>query len=194
MKIALVIVAVLMLASLCVMGQVAAGVHIAEVQFVGDTKLKDVDLTGCAADVKTGRFEGPSWEKQVTSYVKSICLQDNGYFTARVTTSTKQLADKNGTHQFLVTINIEAGPQYRLGEVRFTGNQAIASMELRALFQAQPGNVFRLRAVRDGIALMRKSYKAHGYPDFTPIPDFSIDNAKRVITVIIDIDEGKRTD
>ena len=175
-------------------GQIAAGIHIAAVRYTGDTRLDGVDLASCAADVKTGRFTGPTWEAQAASYVKTVCLQDNGYFMARVTSAAKQLADADNTHQFEITFDLEAGPQYRTGDVRFSGNRAIATTELRALVPLQPGEIFRARSVRDGIALMHKAYKARGYPDWTPIPDFSVDNKNRLITIIIDMQEGKHVE
>jgi outer membrane protein assembly factor BamA len=191
MRIVVLIAGIVVLASVWVSGQVAAGIRIADVRFTGDTQLRDADLQGCATDVKTGRFEGPQWEAQAASFVKSVCLQDNGYFTAQVTSASTQLPDAGGTHQFTVTFTIEAGPQYRMDDVQFTGNHAIPANELRALFPLQHGEIFRLRAVRDSIALMKKAYKSRGYREWTPIPEFRFDKTKGLITILIDMDEGK---
>jgi outer membrane protein assembly factor BamA len=85
-------------------------------------------------------------------------------------------------------------PDRNIGRVNFSGNHPIPSSELRALVATKEGEVFRPRALRDALALMRKAYKARGYPDWTPIPDFSIDQKNRLIAVIIDMNEGKHVE
>lgn len=186
--------AILVFASFYAVAQVDAGIHIAQVRFTGDTQLKDVDLDNCASDVKTGGFSGPRWEAQVDGVVKSICLQNHGYFRARVTSTAKQLPDKDQTHQFLVTINIDPGPQYRFAEVKFAGNHVIPSSDLAALFPLHRGDVFKLSQIIEGVTLIRQAYKARGYPNFVPIPDFRFDEQKKLITVTINIDEGNHVD
>lgn len=183
--------AAVVILSLSAQSQVAAGIHIADVHFTGDTHLKHVDLARCAHDVKTGRFAGPQWNDQLAEFVKNICLQENGYFTARVTPTTKQLGDSDGTHNFNVILNIAAGPQYRTADVTFKGNHAIPSSELRALFPMKQGALFRTSSIREGLALMAKTYRARGYPNFVPVPEFDFDKAKSLITLIVDVDEGK---
>jgi len=45
--------AMLVLATTPVAAQTATGIHLADVRFIGDTQLNDVDLTKCAADLKS---------------------------------------------------------------------------------------------------------------------------------------------
>jgi outer membrane protein insertion porin family len=169
--------------------QIATGIHIVDVKFDGNTNLRFVDFRKCAADIKSRTYEGAAWLPQLAEHVQSACLQDNGYFKAQVAPTSQQLADKGGTHRFIVTFNIDAGPLYRLGEIRFSGNRVFSSEELRTMFDIQRGDVFRLEAVRNGISRMKQAYDARGYRRFTPVPDFSTEH--QVISWNIDIDEGK---
>jgi hypothetical protein len=42
-------------------GQTAAGIHLVDVRFRGDTQLEAVDLRKCAADLESRLYEGPEW-------------------------------------------------------------------------------------------------------------------------------------
>ena len=174
----------------CVVAQVATGIHLVNVNFTGDTRLSGVDLSRCAADLKSQIHEGPEWQSELADYVQHTCLQDEGYFKAHVTSSAKQLPDRNGTHQFIAMFHINAGPLYRAGEIRFTGNHEFSSTNLQDMFDFRPGDIYRLSLIRNGISRMKMAYAERGYPKFTPIPDFTIDESNHVITAKIDIYEG----
>ena len=49
----------LVLATASVAAQTATGIHLADVRFSGDTQLDAVDLSKCAADLKSRTYEGP---------------------------------------------------------------------------------------------------------------------------------------
>jgi outer membrane protein insertion porin family len=54
------------------------------------------------------------------------------------------------------------------------------------------GEIFNADMVRKGIEDLRKVYGALGYINFTSVPDTSIDEEHKLITLKIDIDEGKQ--
>jgi outer membrane protein assembly factor BamA len=122
-----------------------------------------------------------------------LCLQENGYYKAVVKASTRQLADKDATHQFVITFHLDAGPQYRTGHFDFANNRVFSAEELRSMFDLASGDIFRPAKVRQGITRMRDAYIARGYPNFTPVPDANIDDSRNVINVAIDVEEGKRS-
>ena len=187
------LVVILTLPVACVVAQVATGIHLVDVKFAGDTRLSGIDLSKCATDLKSHIHEGPEWQSELADYVQHTCLQDEGYFKAHVTSSAKQLPDRNGTHQFIATFHINAGPLYRVGEIRFTGNHVFLSTDLRDMFDLHPGDIYRLSLIRNGISRMKMAYTERGYPNFTPTPDFTIDESNHVIIQKIDIHEGAHT-
>jgi hypothetical protein len=110
--------AILVLAT-AVAGQTATGIRLVGVRFKGNKRLETVDLRKCAADLKSRTYEGPGWLAYITERVRLQCFKDKGYFKAVLEPSTKQLPDKQGTHEFVVTFNIDAGSQYRIGQISF---------------------------------------------------------------------------
>jgi outer membrane translocation and assembly module TamA len=181
----------LVLATTSVAAQTATGIRLADVRFRGDTQLAAVDLTKCAADLKSQTYEGPEWSGSLTERVRLLCLQDNGYFKAAVKPSTEQLSDKGGTHQFVITFDIDAGPQYRAGEIGFRNNRVFSADELRSMFKLASGDIFSVTKIRQGLNQMHMAYAERHYLNFTAVPGMNVDDSRHVISLVFDCDEGE---
>jgi hypothetical protein len=173
-------------------GQVAAGIRLVDVRFSGDTRPEAVDLRKCAADLKSRVYDGPEWLSDIAERVRLLCLQDNGYFKAAVKPSSEQLPDKHGTHRFVITFDIHAGPQYRTGEVAFRNNHVFSAAELRSIFKVASGGIFSPAKIRQGLDQIHSAYVERRCLDFTPVPDATIDDVHNVIGLAIYCDEGKQ--
>jgi outer membrane protein insertion porin family len=181
------------LAAISVAGQIATGIHIVEVRFKGDTQLDGVDLKKCVADLKSRTYLGPQWTDPLVERVKVQYLQDKGYFKASVKASTQQLPDRHDTHQFVITFNIDAGPQYRLGHVTFRNNHAVTNAKaLRNLFPLKDGDILEREAIVKGLENLRYAYGQLGYINFTPVPVTTFDDENKLGFLEIDVDEGKQ--
>ena len=91
-----------------------------------------------------------------------------------------------------ITIPVEEGERYRLKEIKFTGNKAITNTAaLRRLIPMKDGDIFNIELVRKGLKNLRDAYGALGYINFTPVPDTQFDDDKKLISLTIDLDEGK---
>jgi outer membrane protein assembly factor BamA len=180
------------LATTSVAAQIATGIRLVDVRFGGDTRLEAVDLKKCAADLKSRTYEGPEWLDNISERVRLLCLQDNGYFKAAVKPLSEQLPDKRGTHQFVVTFDIDAGPQYRIGQIGFRNNRVFSAEELRSMFELASGDIFSPATVQQGLDHMHSAYVERRYLNFTSVPDANIDDERHVISVVIDCDEGEQ--
>ncbi len=130
--------------------------------------------------------------------------QTKGYFKALVADPKTQIHDTSGFRWYWpfkstpgkavdITLPVEEGQRYRLKEITFSGNKAVTNTAgLRALFKIKDGDVFDTEAVRKGLEGLRKAYAALGYINFTPVPNTEADDEKRVISLRIDVDEGKQ--
>ena len=181
----------LVLAATSLAGQMATDIHLVDVRFTGDTHSPGVDLSKCAADLKSQIYAGPEWLANITDRVRLLCLQENGYFKATVKASTEQLPDKHETHQFVVTFTIDSGPQYRTGQIGFRNNRVFSEEELRSMFNLASGDIFRIVKIRQGLNQMHSAYVERRYLNFTSVPNTTIDDSHHVISVLIDCDEGK---
>ena len=92
-----------------------------------------------------------------------------------------------------ITLPVEEGQRYRLKEITFTGNKAVTEHAgAAALFKIKDGDIFDTEAIRKGLEELRKAYAALGYINFTPVPNTDADDEKRLISLRIDLDEGKQ--
>ena len=92
-----------------------------------------------------------------------------------------------------ILIPVEEGERYRLGGITFKGNTHIPNTRvLRAQFAIKDGDYFNASLFGKGLEQLRKAYGQSGYINFvgSPVPRF--DEAKKLIYLDIDIDEGKQ--
>ena len=129
-------------------------------------------------------------------------LQDRGYFRAGVDTPSTHIRNEGGLSFFTfrprqgkridIRIPVEEGERYRLGGITFTGNQHVQNVKaLRAQFPTKDGELFNATAVGKGLENLRKAYGSLGYINFTAVPTPRPDDAKHLVYLDIDIDEGK---
>lgn len=133
-----------------------------------------------------------------------FAYQDKGYFKALVEDPKTKIRDTSGIRWYFpfkkshgkvvdITVPVEEGDRYRIKAITFTGNKAITNTELlRRQFKIKDGDIFNRTAIGKGLEDLRKAYASLGYINFTSVPDTEIDEDKKLITLKVDIDEGKQ--
>jgi outer membrane translocation and assembly module TamA len=120
-------------------------------------------------------------------------LQKEGYFKADVITSDLQLQNEApGQRTVAVTLRINEGQQYRLEQINFVHNRVFASSQLRPAFAIKEQDVFDTEKIRLGIDELRRMYASEGYINFVPVPNTKANDQAGTISLVMDIDEGKR--
>lgn len=129
-------------------------------------------------------------------------LQDRGYFRGDVGEPVTRIRSQGGL-SFLtfrprtgkridIQMPITEGDRYRLGGITFTGNHAVTNTKaLRAQFATKDGEWINATAIGKGLDNLRKAYGQLGYINFTAVPNFRLDDAKHLVYLDINIDEGK---
>nr|WP_089406762.1 outer membrane protein assembly factor BamA [Granulicella rosea] len=128
--------------------------------------------------------------------------RDRGYFKAQTAEPITKVRDAGGINIFTmqpskgkridILMPVEEGERYRLGGITFKGNKAVTNLRiLRAQFAQKDGEWFNTTVFGKGLEQLRKAYGELGYINFvgSPVPRF--DEAKHLIYLDIDIDEGK---
>jgi outer membrane protein insertion porin family len=129
-------------------------------------------------------------------------LQDRGYFRAGVADPITHIRNEGGLSFFTfrprqgkridIRMPVEEGERYRLGGITFTGNTHVPNVKaLRAQFPTKDGEFFNATAVGKGLENLRKAYGSLGYINFTAVPTPRPDDAKHLVYLDIEIDEGK---
>ncbi len=132
-------------------------------------------------------------------------FQNRGYFKVLVQEPKTQIHDTGhqGFHIPLIqkgpgkavdiTMPIEEGDKYTLGEITFKNNKAVANTKaLRNLFPMKDGDTFDRSKIAKGLENLQKAYGQLGYINFTSIPNTTFDEEKKLVFLDIDVDEGKQ--
>jgi outer membrane protein insertion porin family len=128
--------------------------------------------------------------------------RDKGYYNAAVEEPRTQIRDEGGLSLLTFRPNkgkridilmpIEEGDRYRLAGITFSGNKAVTNVKaLRSTFAIKDGDWFNATVVGKGMENLKKAYGQLGYINFGAIPKSTFDEAKKTVTLDIDIDEGK---
>ncbi len=129
--------------------------------------------------------------------------RDKGYFKALTGEPQTNVRNAGGINPFTlhpshgkrvdIVIPIEEGDRYRLGGITFTGNKSYQNVKaLRAQFPLKDGDWFNARMFGKGIENLRKAYGEGGYINMVPTPIPRTDEAKKLVYLDIDIDEGRQ--
>ena len=90
-----------------------------------------------------------------------------------------------------ITIPVEEGPVYHLGEVRFEGNTVFTDKELRPFIPLAPGSVIRDNVIEAGIGMIQRAYGAKGYVYATVTRRFERHEGEAVADLVVTIDEDQ---
>jgi len=119
--------------------------------------------------------------------------QDRGYFKVQITGETKMLTSSPASQRIALSVHVDEGSQYKLSHITFKNNKAISSVEtLRGFFPIVNDEIFSREKIGKGLDNLRKAYGELGYINFTSVPDTQLDDENRLITLDVDIDEGKQ--
>jgi len=128
--------------------------------------------------------------------------RDRGYFKAQTSEATTHVRDAGGLNPLTlrpskgkridILMPVDEGERYKLGGITFKGNKAITNTRaLRAQFAQKDGEYFNATLFSKGLEQLRKAYGEQGYINFVGNPVPRVDDAKKLIYLDIDIDEGK---
>ncbi|UCF69430.1 MAG: BamA/TamA family outer membrane protein [Acidobacteriota bacterium] len=90
-----------------------------------------------------------------------------------------------------VTSGVVEGPLYRLGDVRFEGNQLFPDEQLRLLIPLRPGSVLADSVIEFGLEAIRRVYGQRGYVYAAVSRRFERREGEPVADVVVDIDEDQ---
>jgi outer membrane protein assembly factor BamA len=119
--------------------------------------------------------------------------QQQGYFLAAVAKPTAdELHDAPLERTVAITVDIHAGQAYRLNGIEIRNATQFAATELRPLFPIQQGDIFDTHKIQQGIENLRKAYGARGFINFVAVPATQIDETHALITLLVEVEEGKQ--
>jgi len=173
---------------------VLGAVTVAKLTLNGDLRLPPRDQNEITSSIKQQSYFGNPDE--VTAAILErvrAAWQNRGYFKVQVDDDMKVLTSDAVSMSIVLAVHVDAGQQYRLGQITFRGNRGISNMQgLRSLFTMREGDLFSRAAVAEGLENLRNAYLQFGYVNFAFIPNTQIDESTRTISLAIDMDEGQQ--
>jgi outer membrane protein insertion porin family len=128
--------------------------------------------------------------------------QTKGYFKVLVDDPKTKIRDTGPGFPYIkrgggkvvdILVPITEGDKYRLGTITFKGGKAITNTRLlRAQFPIKDGDIFNRESIAKGLENLRKAYGELGYINFSAVPETNVDDDKKVVSLDVDLDEGKQ--
>lgn len=150
---------------------------IREVNFVGNVAYSTGDLRGEIETKKrrlwsfltgTGRFQDSVLQDDLDTL--RTFYANNGYLDVNID-EANVILDYPDDEGIIITIRVDEGRQYRVGEVTFEGNTLFDTPSLQRLVRLVPGDVFSPEKVADDLERMQDFYGAYGYLDTRVRPE-----------------------
>jgi outer membrane translocation and assembly module TamA len=122
-------------------------------------------------------------------------LRDEGYLKAIVEEPSFSVRlEAKGKRAAYVTVKVEQGAQYRLGDIHIQKATVFLPTRLRSLFSLRRGELFNMNKFGEGLENLRKLYATRGYVNCVAAPVVSIDESRRTIDLVLEVDEGRPFD
>ncbi len=123
-------------------------------------------------------------------------LQQNGYLEAKVgtpttSTFTKRTIFGKKRNMMRLTVPVEVGPRYLLGDVKIEGNKILKTAFLHHLFKMKKGKTYNIKKRNKIIEDIQKIYGSLGYIYAQIVPVENLDPVKKTADVTVRINEGE---
>lgn len=120
--------------------------------------------------------------ERITAY-----YYDHGYLQARVDEPSVERHDD----ELIVTIKIDEGPLFRVGEIFFDGDVLLPEDDLIKRLELKQGGVFRASALRESIFALTEAYGDLGYAFAEITPDTRIVASREEMDIKFHFEAGK---
>jgi len=157
--------------------------------------------------IEANNLSNDDRERISNSLEQCICLQeelqsriqigfrDLGYFKVLVDKpKISSVGQTQGTKDVDVSVKVDEGVQYRLAEIHIEKATLFPADRLRNLFPIQTGDLFNDTHIGEGLEQLRKLYATEGYVNFVAMPQALVNESRRTIDLLIELDEGEPFD
>lgn len=171
-------------------------ITIVNVEFEGENPLSEAARAQLVdkiqkSNLTTGAEQSDQdWLYQVEQKLILDELRAQGYWRARAEITPRLIQAAAQERFYSLTAAIASGPQYRLKEIYFANSTVFSTTELRKQIPLNPGDLFDVSKVRDGMEAIRSLYLSRGYLDTQIEPTSSIDPKTRLVQIVLKIGEG----
>jgi outer membrane protein insertion porin family len=170
---------------------------IAEVRFAGNRSFSSVELSAKLREYLADYQETQaSYDSEIFDFCSRRLLnfiRTQGYLQATFDEPTKEI-DGGG---LILTVPVNEGVLYRLGDIKIEGARAFAPEKIRAMLNLQRGEIANGEKIGKWLFEdLKKTYGEMGYIQYTaePEPEFRAadDRNEGIVDFTVTIDEGRQ--
>ena len=170
--------------------------HIKKLVFKGNRKIKSSDLRKVMATkqwnifsllTKTGTLDEDALKNDIQ--ILNAYYIDHGYLDAKISEPKIDLSDPK---RIRIEIEIEEGPQYRLGTIDFKGDVLTTKEELFKDLRLKRNDIYSNSAVREQIRSFTEKFANEGYAYVEINPETNIDSKNLLVHLTFEMDKKKR--
>ncbi|MGH8129475.1 MAG: outer membrane protein assembly factor BamA [Steroidobacteraceae bacterium] len=171
--------------------------RIRQINLVGNTAYDDEELLD-AFELRTPNWL--SWYRQDDRYSRESLqgdieklqsfYQDRGYANFEVESTQVAIAPEKD--DIFITMNVNEGHVYKVGEVKLAGTMKVPEAELKRLITVKPGEVYSRKLITQTQELMafRLGVEGYAFAKIDPVPQ--ADDATKTINLTFFVDSGNR--
>jgi outer membrane protein insertion porin family len=170
--------------------------HIKKLVFKGNRKIKSSDLKKVMATkrwnifsllTKTGTLDEDALKNDIQ--ILNAYYIDHGYLDAKISEPKIDLSDPK---RIRIEIEIEEGPQYRLGTIDFKGDLLTTKEDLFKILKIKRNDVFSNSAIRKQISALTENFANQGYAYVEISPETALDSKNLLVHLTLNIEKKKR--
>ena len=175
-----------------------AKVQVKEIQILGNQHVPREDLTSVMQTqeggflsfiTSAGTYREEAFQRDLQAI--QFVYGDRGYIYAKV--SKPSIALSPDKRFLYITLRIEEGEQYRVGQIDFSGELLHEKSELRRLTQVRSGELFARSRVGKDLFAISDLYRDAGYAYANVNPDTKVDPKTRIVDLTYDVQPGRKT-
>ncbi len=172
-------------------------VRVKKITLIGNKALSDEKIKSKLLTSEEGYFSGVSGSGQ---YKQEAFEQDlniirflyynEGYVQAKV--DRPQVTVSADKRSIYITIHIDEGDQYFVGDVDFSGDILFPKEELLGLIKIKDNNVFAYDVLRGDISTLTAKYGDLGYAYANVIPRTRFRDQDKKVDLVFEFDKGEK--
>src|SRR6266498_884605 len=185
-------------------------VRIGEMKFVGNKVFDDGELQGSLKLTKersfmtvfkgTDKYHRGKLDADIEMNLKAF-YKEHGYLQVQVGEPVTRIFEgsrglipmfRKTKQQFFVELPIDAGDQYRLGDLTIKGSTIFKSDALAKAFGMQKGDVVNFKKVKDALEQIKKLYGNYGYINWSYLPDQKFDEQNKTMSLTLTFNEDNQ--
>jgi len=166
--------------------------RVAEVHFAGNQAIPTSQLANRLADVAIGTaYTEPAMRLLLDTTIRPL-YEARGLIRVSFPRVVPEKAKGSEVYGVAVTVTVDEGMPYKLGDVRLAGVPASQMSELKDLAKWKTDEVANFDEIRAGVGRIERRYRSTGYLHVSSKVDRTVHDQEHTVDLVVTIQPGAR--